>query len=56
MTGSWVRAAAVAALAAAVVQAYPENDQIWEQWGLIGCTLPASQLGGVTSPPYVNCP
>jgi hypothetical protein len=42
--------------AGSVVQAYPENDQINEQWGLIGCTLPASQLGGVTSPPYVNCP
>lgn len=42
--------------AGSVVQAYPENDQVNEQWGLIGCTLPASQLGGVTSPPYVNCP
>ena len=42
--------------AGSVVQAYPENDQINEEWGLIGCTLPASQLGGVVSPPYVNCP
>lgn len=42
--------------AGSVVQAYPENDQINEEWGLIGCTLPASHLGGVTTPPYVNCP
>lgn len=38
------------------VQAYPENDQVNEEWGLIGCTLPASHLGGVVTPPYVNCP
>jgi hypothetical protein len=42
--------------AGAVVQAFPENDQINEEWGLIGCTLPASHLGGVVTPPYVNCP
>lgn len=42
--------------AGSVVQAYPENDQINEEWGLIGCTQPASNLGGVVSPPYVNCP
>jgi hypothetical protein len=42
--------------AGSVVQAYPENDQVNEEWGLIGCTLPASHLGGVVTPPYVNCP
>ena len=42
--------------AGSVMQAYPENDQVNEEWGLIGCTLPASKLGGVTTPPYVNCP
>lgn len=38
------------------VQAYPENDQLNEEWGFLGCTPPASTLGGVVSPPYVNCP